>query len=148
MTAPTRKQRFKDLMRNRRTLEQGLTFKQIFNEVHSNVVEKYHKNKTPEFDFNNAYWQYDYEEWRVKYLKRMMKKIQKTDDDFRHLNYLYVNRIEADKNGKRVKPYLEYRWVNINATETPELLEAHKIDLKHTQRCLTGLKNLVKDYKN
>lgn len=37
----TRKQIFKDLMRYRTTEDQGLTLKQIFYEVYSDVVEKH-----------------------------------------------------------------------------------------------------------
>jgi hypothetical protein len=39
-------QRLKDLMKNRTTLEQGLTNKHVFNELYSNLVEQYHDKPT------------------------------------------------------------------------------------------------------
>jgi hypothetical protein len=41
----TRKQRLKDLMKERTTVEQGLTLRQIFCEVYSDVVEECHVKK-------------------------------------------------------------------------------------------------------
>ena len=40
-TKTTRKQRFKNLMKDRTTVEQGLTFNQIFCEVYQIPIEKY-----------------------------------------------------------------------------------------------------------
>jgi hypothetical protein len=37
----SRKQKLKDLMKNRTTVEEGLTVRQIFNEIYSDVFEEY-----------------------------------------------------------------------------------------------------------
>jgi hypothetical protein len=138
----TRKQKFKDLMRNRTTVEQGLTFKQIFCEVYSDLVEK-HASKNRNYDTGQVY---DYNddpsyEGKAIYLRRMMKQVRKTDDDFRWLSIMPVKRNEVNKTtGKKVRPYLEYRYINIKALETPELLDqVNKIWLKHAKGCFRGL---------
>jgi hypothetical protein len=143
----TRKEKFKDLMRNRTTVEQGLTLSQIFCEVYSDVVEKYlSKKRSVSDDFGgDVVKQIEcYEEgafWKIIYLRRMIKQVRKTDDDFRWLSIMPVKRNEVNKTtGKKVRPYLEYRYINIKASETPELLEqVHQIWLKHTKGVLRGL---------
>jgi hypothetical protein len=73
--------------------------------------------------------EYEGEYGKVRYLKRMIKQVRKKDDEFRWLFVMPVKRNEIDKiTGKKVRPYLEYRYININASQTPELLEkANKI---------------------
>jgi|SRR6266487_6797285 len=132
MVIPTRKQRFKDLMINRTTVEQGLTFKQIFCEVYSDIVEKYiHKKDVTGKTYFEIFGGDIIELMaqvggygKVLYLKRMIKHVRKTDDSFRWLSVLPVKRNEIDKTtGKKVRPYLAYKYININATKSPELLE-------------------------
>jgi hypothetical protein len=94
----TREEIFKDLMRYRTDVDQGLTFKQIFCEVYSDFVEKYtikniRSNITDQI--------YDYSDdpsyhGKVSYLKRMIKRVKKTDDEFRWLSVLPVKRNEVD----------------------------------------------------
>jgi hypothetical protein len=124
------------LKRLRTTLDQGLTFKQIFYEVYSDQVEKY-LNKTKRYDRGRPIIddyggdilkavEYDYEHiyWKIKYLRRTIRQVRKTDDEFRWLSTMPVKRNQINKQtGKKVRPYLEYRYINIKASQTPELLE-------------------------
>lgn len=139
----TRKQKFKELMKNRTTVEQGLTFKQIFCEVYSDLVEEY-AIRNESYDTGQAidYTDDPSYEGKERYLRRMMRKIRKTDDDFRWLSIMPVKRNEVNKTtGKKVRPYLEYRYINIKASETPELLDqVNKIWLKHIEGVLRGIR--------
>jgi hypothetical protein len=168
----TRKQILKDLMRDRITVEQGLTLNQIFCEVYSDVVEKYllsskERSVSDDFDDNdNVAKQIEYYGggeggysyyWKTAYLRRVIKQLRKTDDDFRWLSVLPVKRNEivvvvddkttatatteaGKRKKKKVRPYLEYRYINIKASETLELLEkVNKIWLKHAEAILKGL---------
>ncbi len=128
----TRKQKFKDLMRNRTTVEQGLTFKQIFCEVYSDIMEKYtYRNPDlgrSELDLHRGniieLMGCEVEYGKVRYLKRMIKQVRKKDDEFRWLSIMPVKRNEVDKiTGRKVRPYLDYKYINIKASKTPELLE-------------------------
>jgi hypothetical protein len=143
----TRKQKFKDLMRNRKTEDQGLTFKQIFCEVYSDLIEL-QISKEPKFDVNmiDNYGLQDRFEWQVPYLKRVIKQTKRTDLDFRWLSVLPVKRNEVyPRTGKKVRPYLEYRYININASETPELLEhVNAIWSRRNKAVLEGLYRLKK----
>ena len=50
----------------------------------------------------------------------MIKQVRKKDDEFRWLSLMPVKRNEVDKTtGKKVRPYLEYKYININASQTP-----------------------------
>ena len=148
----TRKRIFKDLMRNRTTLEQGLTFSQIFCEVYLDLIQKYNihiKYDLSKSDFEyggcNVIRQMEWhgEEYKIQYLRRMIKQVRKTDDEFKWLSIMPVKRNQVDKYGKKVRPYLEYRYINIKASETPELLEkANEIQLKHIEGCKAGLKRM------
>jgi hypothetical protein len=74
---------------------------------------------------------------KVLYLRRMIKHVRKTDDSFRWLSILPVKRNEIDKYGRKVRPYLEYKYININATKSPELLEqVNAIWAKHDVFCV------------
>jgi hypothetical protein len=116
----TRMDRLKNLMKDRTTVEQGLTLRQMFNQVYDD--KKYDKGK-------------------FRYLKRVIKGLRKTDE-FRWLSIMPVKRNEVNKYGKKVRPYIEHRYININAGKTPELLEeANKIWLKHAEACLKGVEN-------
>ena len=128
----TRKQRFKELMKHRTTEGQGLTFNQIFCEVYPDIIEKYQLNRR--YDLTKSDFEYGgcnvvtQMEWndeygKVRYLIRMIKQVRKTDDEFRWLSILPVKRNQVDKYGKKVRPYLEYKYINIKASQTPELLE-------------------------
>jgi hypothetical protein len=144
----TRKQRFKDLMRSRTIDDQGLTFNQIICEVYSDIVEKCIRNKyydstKSEFEAGgtNAIILMDSngEYGKVRYLRRMIKQVRKTDDEVRWLSILSVKRNQVDKYGKKVRPYLEYRYINIKASQTPELLdEVNKFWERHKQACVKG----------
>jgi hypothetical protein len=150
----TRKQKFKDLMKHRTTVEQGLTFKQIFCEVYSDVVEKY-TYRNPDLDRSefNAYAgdilglvEYEGQYGKIRYLKGMIKQVRKKDDEFRWLSIMPLKRNEVDKTtGRKVRPYLEYRYINLNASKTPELLEeVNKIWEKHSRACHEGLERKIK----
>ena len=128
----TRKQIFKDLMKHRTTVDQGFTFKQIFCEVYSDIMEKYtYRNPDlgrSELDLYGgnvlSLMEYEGKYGKVRHLKRMIKQVRKKDDEFRWLSLMPVKRNEVDKTtGKKAKPYLEYKYININASQTPELLE-------------------------
>ena len=120
-------------MKDRTTVEQGLTFSQIFCEAYQIPIEKYtYRNPDlgrSELDAHggNILVAIAYNDDRVygkiRYLRRMIEKIRKTDDEFRWLSILPVKRNEVDKYGKKVRPYLEYKYINIKASKTPELLE-------------------------
>jgi hypothetical protein len=130
----TRKQKFKDLMKYRGTVEQGLTFNQIFCEVYSDVVEKYFRNgKWGSFGASGEFiatgssglFMVDVVPClsiddpiisKVRYLKRVMREAWK-DDDFRWLSVS-----KPIKTCNKQPPYVEYRYINIKASETPELL--------------------------
>jgi hypothetical protein len=79
----------------------------------------------------------------------MIKRVRKTDDEFRWLSIMPVKRNEVNKTtGKKVRPYLEYRYINIKASETPELLEqVNGIWRRHTEACIKGLeiRKAIKD---
>jgi hypothetical protein len=151
------------------------SLRQIFNEVYSDIVEKYINKKevtgktyfeivqknisssAKEDVIGKTYFEIfngdilgimDYvgKYGKVRYLKRMIKHVRKTDDDFRWLSIMPVKRNEVDKTtGKKVKPYLAYKYVNINATKTPELLEqVNAIWTKHAESCLKGLDKKIK----
>jgi hypothetical protein len=143
----TRKQKFKDLMKDRRTEDQGLTIKQIFCEVYPDLIElqmgKYpwfDPTKASGFDLENEF------EPQFRYLKRMIKQTKRTDFDFRWLSVLPVKRNEVDpKTGKKVRPYLEYKYINIKASETPELLsKVNEIWTRRNKAVLEGLYRLKK----
>jgi hypothetical protein len=154
MVIPTRKQRFRNLMINRTTVEQGPTFKQIFCEVYSDVVEKYiHEKDVTGRTMLDVFggdiiglMDYNCEYGKIRYLRRMIKHVRKTDDSFRWLSIMPVKRNEVNKNdGKKVRPYLEYKYININATKTPELLEqVNAFWFKHNQACMKGLEKKKK----
>src|SRR5215469_3085082 len=144
MRNKTRKQKFKDLMRYRTTLEQGLTLKQIFCEVYDDVFERIFGqgpryvmcpkfNSWSEFRRRSGIYRDS-----TKYLKRIMKEVRKTDDDFRWLSAsmpIRTNKIDKTT-GKKTPPYIEYRYVNIKASETPELLsEINAYRAKHLKAC-------------
>jgi hypothetical protein len=140
---PTRrKQKLKDLMRNRTTIERSLTFSQIFCEVYPDVVEKYSrkdrdfggKSQLQVFDGDIIHvimLQSDYADYyKIAYLRRLIKQVRKTDDEFRWLSVLPPikrNETYSDKYGNsiknKVRPYVEYKYLNIKASQTPELLE-------------------------
>ncbi len=143
----TRKQKFKDLMKDRRTEDQGLTIKQIFCEVYPDLIEL-EMSKYPWFDPSTASG-FDLEnefEPQFRYLKRMIKQTRKTNFDFRWLSVLPVKRNEVDpKTGKKVRPYLEYKYINIKASETPELLsKVNEIWSRRNKAVLEGLYRLKK----
>jgi hypothetical protein len=150
-TKTIRKQRFKNLMKDRTTVEQGLTFNQIFCEVYQISIEKYtYRNPDlgrSELDAHggNILAAIAYKDDRVygkiRYLKRMIKQVRKTDDEFRWLSIMPVKRNEINKTtGKKVRPYLEYRYINIKASETPDLLEqVNGIWRRHVEACIKGL---------
>jgi hypothetical protein len=154
----TRKQRFKDLMRYRTTVEQGLTFNQIFCEVYQIPVEKYtYRNPDlgrSELDVHGGNileaiaYKDDSAYGKIKYLRRMIKQVRKTDDEFRWLSILPVKRNQVDKYGKKVRPYLEYKYINIIASQSPELLEqVNAIWAKHAEGCLKGIEAKQKRLK-
>jgi hypothetical protein len=136
----TRKDRLKNLMKDRTTVEQGFTLKQMFSEIYPEVAEKYigktYDTGQSMYDmYNSMYWE---EFGKFRYLKRLIKDLKKIDE-FRWLSIMPVKRNEVDRYGRKVRPYLEYRYININATKTPELLEeVNKIWLKHAEACLKG----------
>src|SRR5919197_741665 len=99
----TTKDKLKELLRYRTTLEKGLTIRQIYWEI-------YPQEEDPH--------DYDYYE-RVKYLKNIMRHLRRTDDDFRWLSLSMPIKLE---NAKK-PPFVEYRYINIKASQTPELLE-------------------------
>lgn len=127
-TKRTRKQIFKDLMRYRTDVDQGLTFKQIFYEVYSDFIEKHTAD-------GQIYSDYRYDplyRTKVSYLKKMIKQVKKTDDDFRWLSVLpikkrrneEVNPIKITTAENKISgSYIEYRYINVKASKTPELLE-------------------------
>jgi hypothetical protein len=147
----TRKQKLKDLMIHRTSIEQGLTFRQILCEVYCDIVEKYaYRNPDlgrSELDLHGgdilSAMDYNGEYGKIRYLRRMIKQVRKTDDEFRWLSILPVKRNEVDKTtGKKVRPYLEYKYINIKASRTHELLErVNAIWLKHLQACNNGLES-------
>jgi hypothetical protein len=75
--------------------------------------------------------QSDYSDYyKIGYLKRLIKQLRSTDDDFRRLSVLPPikrNETYRDKYGNsiknKVRPYVEYKYLNIKASQTPELLE-------------------------
>jgi hypothetical protein len=124
-------------MRHRTTEDQALTFNQIFCEVYPDVVEKYSrkdaefaggkKSQFQVFDGDIIHiimLQSDYEDYyKIHYLKRMIKQIRKTDDEFRWLSVLSPIKVyKTYSSGYRARPYVEYRYLNIKASKTPELL--------------------------
>jgi hypothetical protein len=150
MTTSSIKQRFKDLMRHRTTEDKGLTFAQIFCEVYQMDVERYtYRNPDlgrSELDAHNGNllaaiaYNDDTVYGKCNYLKYMIKQLRKTDDEFRWLSILPVKRNQVDRYRKKVRPYLEYKYINIKASETPELLEqVNEIWAKHAQGCIKGL---------
>jgi hypothetical protein len=60
-------------------------------------------NVIKQMDWNDEYG-------KVIYLRRMIKQVRKTDDEFRWLSILPVKRNQVDKYGKKVRPYLEYKY--------------------------------------
>lgn len=114
---------------------------QIFCEVYPDVVEKYtYKNPDlgrSELDLLDGdiikiiMNQSDYSDYyKIGYLKRLIKQLRSTDDDFRWLSVLPPikrNETYRDKYGNsiknKVRPYVEYKYLNIKASQTPELLE-------------------------
>jgi hypothetical protein len=150
-TMESRKQRFKNLMGHRTTVERGLTFRQIFCEVYQIPVEKYtYRNPDlgrSELDAHGGNilaaiaYKDDRAYGKIRYLRRMIKQVRKTDDEFRWLSIMPVKRSEVDKiTGKKIRPYLEYRYINIKASKTPELLEqVNEIWGKHAEACIKGL---------
>jgi hypothetical protein len=120
----TRKQILKDLMRYRTTEDQGLTLKQIFFEVYSDFVEKYTTTATTNQE------SYDYLDDRsyyakISYIRRMIRQVKRTDNDFRWLSVLPVkiSKIDPITGNKVGKSYIEHRYINVKASKTPELLE-------------------------
>jgi hypothetical protein len=144
----TREEIFKDLMRYRTDVDQGLTFKQIFCEVYSDFVEKYtikniRSNITDQiYDYSDDPSYYG----KVSYLKQIIKRVKKTDNEFRWLSVLPVKRNEVDPvTGKKVKPYVEYRYINVKTSKTPELLE--QINEIWEKRAESQIKTLEKNNK-
>ena len=81
MTSGKRIQWLRDLMKHRTTIEQGLTSRQIFTEVYSDIVEEYHNGKRNEEGVATLDYIY-----RVKYntcTSQVIKRLRRTDDDFR-----------------------------------------------------------------
>jgi hypothetical protein len=90
-------------------------------------------NVIKQMDWNDEYG-------KVIYLRRMIKQVRKTDDEFRWLSILPVKRNQVDKYGKKVRSYLEYKYINIKASKTPELLEqVNEIWRKHAESCIRGI---------
>jgi hypothetical protein len=108
-----RKQRFKDLMRHRNTLEQGLTFKQIFYEVYSELAEQYAGKDWSHLPIDDPIFS------KIAYLKKVMRQARKRDDDFR---WLSASKPIKTGNKRWQGPPYEYRYINIKASGTPELL--------------------------
>jgi hypothetical protein len=122
----TRKEIFKDLMRYRTTEDQGLTLKQIFCEVYSDFIEKHATD-------GQIYSDYRYDPLyraKVSYLKKIIKQVKKTDDDFRWLSVLPVKKISEEVDhpitittrNNKINSYIEYIYINVKASKT-ELLE-------------------------
>ena len=91
-----RKQRLQDLMKDRTTIDQGLTLRQIFKEVYQDVITKYPNEYDLEEDYQGRY---------QKYLRRIIRKITRTDIDFKRLLCIPCK----DERGK-IKQYV---WVRL-----------------------------------
>ena len=170
-------------MRNRTTLDQALTIKQIYCEVYSDVIERFHlgnSNREKAISSMKKYYNivihnssskkdcrtvddYNYIindvskqiEWyddgtgkgpffyieKVNYLKRLARKLKQNDDAFRWLSIVPVKRYEIDETtGKKKPPYKEFKYVNINATQTPDFLtEVNEIYEKRAERRIEKL---------
>lgn len=133
-----RQARLKNLMRDRNTVDQGLTLYQVFCEVYPDIVEEYTPGKrdeygveTVEYVFRNKY--YD------SYTRRLIKQLRKTDDDFRWLSLVPC------KNEKgKIK---EYRYVNIKTKNSygEELLtEVNAFWSKHSKGTQKGFEDAMK----
>jgi hypothetical protein len=71
-------------MKHRTTLEQGLTLYKVFCEVYPDIVEEYHDGKRDEEGVATLDYIY-----RTKYntcTRQLIKRLRKTDDDFRWLS--------------------------------------------------------------
>jgi hypothetical protein len=126
----TRKQIFKDLMRYRTTRNQGLTLRQIFFEVYSDFIEETkhipsltEKNITTNQIYDSLLDDRSYYA-KIRYLKKMIKQVKKTDNDFKWLSVLPVkiNNVDPMTGDKIGRSYIEHRYINVKPSITPELL--------------------------
>lgn len=129
------RERLKDLIRHRNTVEQGLTLKQIFGEIYPGMIEESVEKKY--CDLDEAFDYYESYQGKIAYLRRIINRVRREGDDFRWLSVVPVKRNEVDPiTGKKVMPYVEYRYVNLKAFRTPELVD--KIEehwRKHKEAC-------------
>jgi hypothetical protein len=127
-----RVQRLKDLMKHRTTVEEGLTSRQVFNEVYFDIVEEYHDKKwdsTGESQLEDQYQE------RRKYLARVIKRLQKTDE------FRWLSLVPCKNESGKIK---EYRYVNVKPGEVGSygynlLSEVNAFWHKHAVGSLKGL---------
>jgi hypothetical protein len=129
-----RAQPLKDLMRDRTMPEQGLTLWEIFSHVYSDVVNEFHDENALDPSSCNSLGCYSpiYD----MYIRRLIKHVRKTDDDFRWLSCVPCK----DDRGK-IK---QYRYVNIKARESDGsdsklLEEVNEFWHKHALGSIAGL---------
>ena len=112
MTTATTKQKLKDLMRFRNTEYQALTLYQIAHEIYSDIIEEHVEHYTQMF----------YQK-KTGHLRNLMREIRKTDDEFRWLCVLPPDKTnKVDNSGRRIRPYVEYRYLNIIASKNTRVL--------------------------
>jgi len=144
-------------MRHRNTEDQALTLHQIASEIYPDIVEKqietYHSYSKllPEEDIR-ALLQPILDNMirgKIRHLRNLMKEIRNTDDQFRWLCVLPpVRTNKVDSSGHRIRPYVEYRYLNIIASKTPELLATrNEYWVKRRTAMIEGLKKAMEHEK-
>jgi hypothetical protein len=131
-----RTQPFKDLMRDRTTVQQALTLWEIFSHVFPDAIEEYHK----EYGSDPSSLK-EFEPRYNMYIRRLIKHVRKTNDDFRWLSCVPCK----DERGK-IKAY---KYVNIKARESDGsdsrfLEEVNAFWHKHALGSIAGLERVHK----
>ena len=97
-----RREKLKSLMKDRNTIEEGLTLYQVFCEVYPDIVEEYTPGK---WDKYGGFETLDhvYRDKYHLYTRRLIKHLRKTDDAFR-----WLFPVPCKDNKGKIK---EYRYV-------------------------------------
>ena len=99
----SKRRKIKNLMRHRTTLEQGLTARQIFNELHADLVEQYHDQ--PSASGGKSELDLMYLVYGRNRVLQLVTRLRNSDDEFRWLCPVPLQ----DGRGK----IREYRYVNL-----------------------------------
>ncbi len=129
-----RQERLKSLMRDRNTIEQGLTLYQVFCEVYPDIVEEYRYGKRDEYGVETI--EYVFREKYNLYTSRLIKHLRKADDAFRWL-FAVPHKDER----RKIK---EYVYVNIKPGEPGSygfqlLEEVNALWTKHAKETIKGM---------